>query len=211
MDFFIIFIFVFLVGFYTGRKSGRKKPAVVHSNANFPSTYPPLSRPYTPPKKFRHSRWEDRDELFWNMLREGVYLKRKRSGFLLSEVENIYREQLEEWFGQYCYINSQVSLGQLIDFPEQSGFSEEERKRFFSIFNGMAMDYVLVSKKTNRIVCVIELNDASHNEAGRIERDKKLEALMSTCAIPFLPVNIQDIHREPNIWEVRANTLAGST
>lgn len=140
-------------------------------------------------------------------MQEGVFLQKKRSGYLLSEVENIYRENLEGWFGRYCYVNSQVSLGQLIDFPAQNKFSQEERKRFFAIFNGMAMDYVLVSRKTNRIVCVIELNDASHNEPERMERDRKLSALMKVSEIPFMYVNINQIGIEPDIWSERKNTL----
>lgn len=202
MDALVIVIVLFLLGFFCGRKY-KRKPTV--ESRHVPVTQ--KSTPKTPYRKFRHSRWEDRDELFWNMLREGVCLHRKRSGYLLSEVENRYRDNLNAWFGHYCYINSQVSLGQLIDFPEQSQFSEEERKRFFAIFNAMAMDFVLVSKKTQKIVCVIELNDASHLEPERVERDKKLAALMHICKIPFIAVDIKHLGSEPDIWSVREKTL----
>ncbi|HAF2545876.1 TPA: DUF2726 domain-containing protein [Salmonella enterica] len=142
------------------------------------------------------------------MMHEGVFLRKKRDGYLLTEIENIYRDNLEAWFGKYCYINSQVSLGQLIDFPEQAHFSYEERKRFFAIFNGMAMDYVLVSIKTNKIVCVIELNDLSHDIPERTERDRKLSALMKASEIPFMSINIDQINSEPDIWTERKNTLS---
>ncbi|XEQ06783.1 hypothetical protein LPA67_14725 [Salmonella enterica subsp. enterica] len=66
-------------------------------------------------------------------------------------MKKIYFDNLEKWFGQYCHIHCQVSLGRLVNFPEQPGFSEEERKRFFMIYNNMAMDYVLVSKRTIKL------------------------------------------------------------
>lgn len=207
MDAIILCVLIFLAGVYFGRKSAKKKIYVDRQDAPSVQKTVQQPKPYVPPKKFRDSRWEDRDELFWNMMQEGVFLQKKRSGYLLSEVENIYRENLESWFGRYCYVNSQVSLGQLIDFPAQSQFSKEERKRFFAIFNGMAMDYVLVSRKTNRIVCVIELNDASHNEPERMERDRKLSALMKVSEIPFMYVNLNQIGIEPDIWSERKNTL----
>lgn len=73
----------------------------------------------------------------------------------------------------------------MINFPEQPEFSEEERKRFFAIYNGMAMDYVLVSKKNNKIVCVIELDDPSHERADRIVRDRWLNTIMTIARVPL--------------------------
>ncbi len=82
------------------------------------------------------------------MVAEGILLERKE--WLITRCEKMYFDNLEKWFGHYCHIHCQVSLGRLINFPEQPEFSEEERKRFFAIYNGMAMDYVLVSKKITK-------------------------------------------------------------
>lgn len=62
------------------------------------------------------------------MVDEGVWLEGKE--WLITRSEKIYFDNLEKWFGQYCHIHCQVSLGRLVNFPEQPGFSEEERKRF---------------------------------------------------------------------------------
>lgn len=193
---------VFVLGYWLGRRK-------TASRRTSPSRLPPQPKPGGLPRKFCHSRWEEKDELFWNMLRMGVSLRPKRQGYLLSETENRYRDQLETWFGRYCEIHSQVSLGQLIAMPEQGGFSLEERKRFFAIFNGMAMDFVLVSRKTGKIVCVLELNDASHLQDVRQERDAKLEALMARCGIPFLAVPVSAMDEKPDIWAVREKVCAG--
>ncbi len=47
----------------------------------------------------------------------------------------------------------------------------------------MAMDYVLVSKKNNKIVCVIELDDPSHERADRIIRDRWLDTIMTLARV----------------------------
>ena len=151
-------------------------PKPVPSSAASPVAKPP-TRGYTPQKTYRDSRWQERDELFQGMVAEGILLEGKE--WLITRCEKNYFDNLEKWFGHYCHIHCQVSLGQLINFPEQPEFSEEERKRFFAIYNGMAMDYVLVSKKNNKIVCVIELDDPSHERADRIIRDRWLNMIMT--------------------------------
>ncbi|WP_072115068.1 DUF2726 domain-containing protein, partial [Shigella sonnei] len=103
----------------------------------------------------------------------------------------------------YCHIHCQVSLGRLINFPEQPEFSEEERKRFFAIYNGMAMDYVLVSKKNNKIVCVIELDDPSHERADRIIRDRWLDTIMTLARVPFVRASVTKLEEIPPVWETR--------
>ncbi|EAO2685746.1 DUF2726 domain-containing protein [Salmonella enterica] len=135
------------------------------------------------------------------MVDEGVWLEGKE--WLITRSEKIYFDNLEKWFGQYCHIHCQVSLGRLVNFPEQPGFSEEERKRFFMIYNNMAMDYVLVSKKNNKIVCVIELDDPSHERADRITRDRWLNIIMSIAQIPFVRASVTKIDEEPPVWRTR--------
>lgn len=95
------------------------------------------------------------------------------------------------------------SLGRLINFPEQPEFSEEERKRFFAIYNGMAMDYVLVSKKNNKIVCVIELDDPSHERADRIIRDRWLNTIMTIARVPFVRASVTKLDEIPPVWDTR--------
>lgn len=54
----------------------------------------------------------------------------------------------------------------------------------------MAMDYVLVSKKNNKIVCVIELDDPSHERADRIIRDRWLNTIMTIARVPFVRASV---------------------
>ncbi|MBC3268168.1 DUF2726 domain-containing protein, partial [Escherichia coli] len=182
----------FVAGFVVARKLTLRKVAssvIISKSQPVPSSATPpaakaSTRSYTPQKTYRDSRWQERDELFHGMVAEGILLEGKE--WLITRCEKIYFDNLEKWFGHYCHIHCQVSLGRLINFPEQPEFSEEERKRFFAIYNGMAMDYVLVSKKNNKIVCVIELDDPSHERADRIIRDRWLNTIMTIARVPFV-------------------------
>ncbi|MFG6076889.1 DUF2726 domain-containing protein [Erwinia sp. OPT-41] len=208
MDAIVKYILKFLTDFLFGKEPEKKKTTSGYRNVHFAPKAAHQPEPYVPPKKYRDSRWEELDDLFWNMMQKGVILRKRESGCLLSNAEIIYRKNLEDWFGRHCYVSCQVSLGQLIDLPEQGGFSKEEQSRFFSMFSKMAMDFVIVSIKTNKIVCVIELNDSSHKAPKRVERDRKLLALMKKSKIPFMFVDISQIDVEPDIWTERKNTLS---
>jgi hypothetical protein len=41
-----------------------------------------------------------------------------------------------------------ASPGRFLKLPDHEKFSADERARFFTLFNAMSVDYVLVSKKT---------------------------------------------------------------
>ena len=71
------------------------------------------------------------------------------------------------------------------------------------IYNGMAMDYVLVSKKNNKIVCVIELDDPSHERADRIIRDRWLDTIMTLARVPFVRASVTKLEEIPPVWETR--------
>ena len=189
----------FVAGFAVARKLTLRKVAssvIITKSQPVPSsaTSPAAkasTRSYTPQKTYRDSRWQERDELF------------QGKEWLITRCEKIYFDNLEKWFGHYCHIHCQVSLGRLINFPEQPEFSEEERKRFFAIYNGMAMDYVLVSKKNNKIVCVIELDDPSHERADRIIRDRWLNTIMTIARVPFVRASVTKLDEIPPVWDTR--------
>lgn len=67
----------------------------------------------------------------------------------------------------------------------------------------MAMDYVLVSKKNNKIVCVIELDDPSHERADRIIRDRWLNMIMTLAQVPFVRASVTKLEEMPPVWDTR--------
>ncbi|MBI0438102.1 DUF2726 domain-containing protein [Dickeya dianthicola] len=90
-----------------------------------------------------------------------------------------------------------------INFSAKMGRDESEYRRFYAILNNMVLDYVLVSKETNKVVCVIELDDDTHQRPDRIERDKKLNKVLLLAKVNFLRVPVNNINVEPEILEGR--------
>jgi len=185
------------------RKSQKKsfrKPT--YENRNSRSETAPANRSSVPPPgKYRHSRWEEKEDLFWGMVDMGVVVQNKK--YLTTQTEREYLNKLEEWFGRNCRIFCQVSPGRFLKLPEQEAFSAEERARFFTQFNAMSVDYVLVSRITNQIVSVIELDDKSHELEDRIARDKRLEHMFEMAGVPLLRVSVDDMNTKPPVWERR--------
>lgn len=74
-----------------------------------------------------------------------------------------------------------------------------KKKRFFIRFNAMSVDYFLVSRTNNKIVCVIELDDKSHELDERIARDKRLEHLFEMAGVPLRRVNVDEMNTQPPV------------
>lgn len=201
-------VIIFLIGYFLGitKSAGNRHK----TNEN---RYPPpnkdtynqtTTRCIEKEKIFKDSRWDDKNELFWGMIENGVTITGKH--YLTTATERKYFNNLVEWFDKYCFVHCQVSLGRLFILPEQEEFTQEERKRFFSIYNHMSLDFVLISKRNNTIICVIELDDKTHEEDARKQRDAILDCLLEKASIPYLHIPVEKIEDKPLIWDVRKKT-----
>jgi very-short-patch-repair endonuclease len=73
---------------------------------------------------------------------------------------------------------AKISVAKLIDVPYRSlGWNKTSQK---------SVDFVLVDKKDYSTKLVIELDDASHNFASRIERDALVNTILKNAKIPVL-------------------------
>lgn len=111
------------------RKSQQKSfRQLISKNRTFRSEAQPTTCTHAPsPRpavKYQHSRWEEKEDLFWGMVEEGVTLENKK--YMTTSTERQYLEKLKEWFGQYCRIFCQVSPGRFLKLPEQNAFSAKE-------------------------------------------------------------------------------------
>nr|WP_105197707.1 DUF2726 domain-containing protein [Escherichia albertii] len=64
----------------------------------------------------------------------------------------------------------------------------------------MAIDYVLFSKKGNKIVCVIKLDDPSHERVERIIRDRWLNTIMTFAQILFGHASVTKLVEMLLVW-----------
>lgn len=58
----------------------------------------------------------------------------------------------------------------------------------FVILNEKSVDFVLCDKEDVRILLAIELDDKSHDEVKRTERDQVVEAILKEAELPLLRI-----------------------
>ena len=64
------------------------------------------------------------------------------------------------------------------------------KNQFYAAFSRIAqkhIDFVIVRKTDLSVVAAIELNDSSHSQRNRVERDLFVRDAMKSASVPFLP------------------------
>ncbi|MBW6098348.1 DUF2726 domain-containing protein [Escherichia coli] len=136
------------------------------------------------------------------MVAEGILLKEKE--WLITRCEKIYFDNLEKWFGHYCHIHCQSLWGASINFPEQPE-SLAKKKESVSLQFIMEWQWIMFwfQRRTTKIVCVIELDDPSHERADRIIRDRWLNTIMTIARVPFVRASVTKLDEIPPVWDTR--------
>ncbi len=97
---------------------------------------------------------------------------------VMSELD-VYR-QLVTIFGDTYYIFPQVSYGRLIQLKK--GVELRHRTKF----DKKVADFVLCDKTRAVAQLVVELDGSSHETEKKIDRDKKVDAMMQQIGLPIL-------------------------
>lgn len=103
---------------------------------------------------------------------------------LLTPAEISFRHTLKMVVGNTYEINSKVRLADLISVHK--GLSKSEWSKSFNQIKAKHLDFVLIDKETTEILCVIELDDATHNKPERHKRDNFLDAALKSANLPLL-------------------------
>lgn len=114
---------------------------------------------------------------------ETKYTKRKN---FLTPAERSFFGVLSQAVGEDFQIFSKVRIADII-MPENGTHRSAWQKAFNRIAAKHA-DFVLCRKDTLQVECVIELNDKSHNEKSRADRDAIVESVCSSAKVPFLTI-----------------------
>ncbi len=108
---------------------------------------------------------------------------------LYSAAELRFFRVLEQALDGRGRIYAKVRLADVIKVrPGMSG------RHYFQAFNAIAckhVDYVVCDNVSHRILCVVELDDRSHERAERRERDAFVDAALKVAGIPILHVPVQ--------------------
>lgn len=118
------------------------------------------------------------------------YYKPKKYITTLNEMK-FYNVLLEIAKELDYIVFSQVSLYNIISLQDNLDYST--RTKYFNKISSKSIDFVLIDKKC-RIKLCIELDDNTHKQAKRIERDKFINELFKDLKIDLLRYPVYDIY-----------------
>ena len=142
---------------------------------------------------------DETDEIFTTMLRAGAVTGKHH---LVTNYEHQYLEKLRMWFGERCHVYCQVSVGSAVQInADVSSLNLPQRRTFAQKCNNMSFDFMLIDKRTDRIVCAIELDDPTHKRIDRKMRDRRLDRVCKAANIPIF--HVTNLYQKPDISRIR--------
>lgn len=148
------------------------------------------------PMRSKYSCYTKPQEVMKGVLDDGLQVAQRS---LLTDTEKKYLAQLRLWFADSCDIHTQISLSRLITVPDEQGndILANDIKRFQGSYSRMSLDFVLYAKDTDDVYCIIELDDPSHQRKDRQLRDENLKRICSEAKLPFVQIDVADMHKRP--------------
>lgn len=110
-----------------------------------------------------------------------TYAYEKKTLLMTNAEARFYRALEQSVEGQY-YIFPQIHLSSLLEHRLKNG---QSWKGALSKIQRKSIDYVLCDKNF-RILLAVELDDFSHTQADRIERDAYVKDLFKSVNLPFV-------------------------
>lgn len=107
-----------------------------------------------------------------------------RKDYLLSRAERSFFGVLQQVVGSELLVFTKVRLGDLLYIKKGT----ENRQSFFNRIQSKHVDFVLCEPGAVRPVLVIELDDSSHDKAGRQARDAFVDEALTVAGLPILRV-----------------------
>lgn len=100
-----------------------------------------------------------------------------RRKYLLTKNELDFYKKLKELADEYGYaVLAKIRLADLIEVNNEA--DEKERLKYFNKISAKHIDFALVNPQNMYVEYLIELDDNSHNQSKRIERDEFIEKVI---------------------------------
>jgi ribosomal protein L37AE/L43A len=122
---------------------------------------------------------------------------------LFSTAERSFLGILDQAVSDQYRIFGKVRIADVVE-PKR-GLDAGRRQRAFNRINSKHFDFLLCAKGDLSVVCAIELDDQSHRERKRRERDAFVEGVCQAVSLPLARISAQHMYTVP---EVRAAILA---
>lgn len=103
----------------------------------------------------------------------------RRKDQLMTNYEAKFFRRLERVGGDRYYIFPQVYLSSILDHKVKG----QDWRAALSTIQRKSVDYVLCSKDDLRITYAIELDDSSHDQDERVERDRTVERILADSGV----------------------------
>jgi hypothetical protein len=115
----------------------------------------------------------------------------------LSEAESSFFRVLQNTLQGRQLIFAKVSLGDLffVSHPE-------ENMAYYNKINRKHVDFLLCDPQTLKPTVGIELDDSSHTQSKRIERDEFVDALFETAGLPLVRVPVRQAYSSQELIEL---------
>ena len=142
--------------------------------------------------------FDEIDQIFTAMLKAGAVTGKE---YLVTNFEHHYLDKLRIWFGADYYIFCQVAVGSALNInADVSNLNMVQRRTFAQKCHNMSFDFMLIEKRTDRIICAIELDDPTHNRVERKLRDRRLDRVCAAAGIPLF--HITNINQKPDVERI---------
>lgn len=122
----------------------------------------------------------------------GAFCPYLKNQVLFSPAERSLLGVLYQAFASDYQIFAKVRVADVVSVKKMP--CKGEWQRAFNRINAKHFDFVLCSKTDLSIIAVLELNDLSHEDPKRRERDEFLSELCSAIALPFIPVKAECLY-----------------
>ncbi len=108
----------------------------------------------------------------------------RRCTGLFSPAERSFLGVLEQAVGAQYRVFGKVRLADVVLPPR--GLPRSEWQKAFNRISSKHLDFVLCKKGDLSVVCAIELNDKSHQQTKRQNRDQFLKQTLDTADVPLV-------------------------
>jgi very-short-patch-repair endonuclease len=107
-----------------------------------------------------------------------------RKDYIMTRAEHECYDALVAEMGDCYFIFPQIHLDAIV-YPTNT---QRDRLYAFRHINQKSLDFVACDKESMRTLFVIELDDKTHNQPKRIERDKEVERILHGAGIPLIRI-----------------------
>lgn len=118
---------------------------------------------------------------------------------ILTAAERSFFGVLRQCVDAEFVLFTKVRLADVIRI--QRGVSAKQRTQAFNRICAKHVDFVICEAVSLRVVSIVELDDKSHREKSRRERDQFLDAALAVAGIAILHVPAQRTYSKPELGD----------